>query len=101
MGGDVVVNGPGVVVVTAILGTMSGIIVALYKLLIGRLQRAETQVDTGIASIEKIAEAVDKTSTLVIGNSTKLDSVAQALATNNSINDQILARLTALEKRRN
>jgi chromosome segregation ATPase len=90
---DFVVNGATVAVLLPMLGVMSTVIVALYRLLIGRLTRAESQVDTGLSSLEKLADNVDTVSKAVA-------SLASDLAALRAQHAEMMTKLTSLERRR-
>lgn len=90
---DVVVNGATVAVLLPMLGVMSTVILVLYRLLIGRLIRAENQVDTGLASLEKLADNVE-----TVGKA--VSSLAIDLAALRAQHADMLTKLTSLERRR-
>lgn len=90
---DVSISGGTLAVLLPMLGVMSGVIVALYRLLIGRLTRAESQVDTGLGSLEKLATNVDTASQAIA-------SLATDMAAMKAQHADMLTRLTSLERRR-
>lgn len=90
---DFVVNGATVAILLPMLGVMSTVIVALYRLLIGRLTRAESQVDTGLGSLEKLATNVE-----TVGKA--VTSLATDMAEMKAQHADMLTRLTSLERRR-
>lgn len=90
---DVSISGGTLAVLLPMLGVMSTVIIALYRLLIGRLTRAESQVDTGLASLAKLADGVE-----IVGKA--VASLATDLAAMKAQHADMLARLTSLERRR-
>lgn len=90
---DVTISSGTIAVLLPMLGVMSTVIVALYRLLIGRLTRAESQVDVGLASLEKLANTVEMSGKGVTSLATEMTAMKVQ-------HDEILSKLTTLERRR-
>lgn len=79
---------------------LSGVIVALYRLLIGRLTRAELQVDKGLGSLEKLADGIDLAGKGIVTLASEMAAMKVQHDAMKVQNDSILERLTVLERRR-
>lgn len=79
---------------------VSAVIWTLFQLVKGRMERAENQVDKGLGSLEKLADSVDLSGRGVVTLASEMAAMKVQHDVMKVQNDQILERLTVLERRR-
>lgn len=78
---------------------LTGVIGYLFKLVLDRCYRAENQVDKGFGSLEKLTNTIELSGTGITNLSTEMAAMKAQHDAIKTQNDQILERLTALERR--
>lgn len=97
---DLIINGATLALVIPLLGTLCTCVVVLYRMLIGRLTRAENQVDKGFGSLEKLTNTIELSGKGIVALASEMAAMKVQHDAMKIQNDSILERVTALERRR-